>query len=207
MQQAARSRMVAGTAVGVLTALLCVGCSAEIGGSTAVSKDEVAEKGSAALGKKIGREPDDVTCEKDLKAEVGATVRCDLTANGEKQGMTVTAKSVDGGNVKMDFKVDDAPGAGDSAEPTDSASTGAGGDAQSVDKAEVARQGKAALAAQVGREPDAFTCPQDLPAQVKAVIRCELTAEGQRYGVTVTAASVVNGKVDMDFKVDTTPKS
>ncbi|MEK8143453.1 DUF4333 domain-containing protein [Streptomyces sp. M10(2022)] len=74
-----------------------------------MSKEEVAEQASAALGKKVGREPDDVTCEDDLKAEVGETVRCELTVDGEKQGVTATATSVDDDNVEMDFKVDDAP--------------------------------------------------------------------------------------------------
>jgi hypothetical protein len=188
-----------------------------VGGSKKVSKDEVEKQASAALGKQIGAEPDGLTCEDDLKAEVGETVRCELTVNGEKQGMTVTAKSVDGDKVKMGYKVDDAPGADGSTEPaqptrstqpTDVSSAGTGGGgggSQSVDKAEVARQGKAALAAQAGRQPDAFACGQNLPARVNAVVRCQLSADGQQYGVTVTATSVVNGKVNMSFKVDDTP--
>lgn len=72
-------------------------------------------------------------------------------------------------------------------------------------RAEVARQGKAALAAQVGKQPDAFSCPEDLPAKAGATIRCQLADGGTQYGVTVTAKSVVGGKVNMDFKVDETP--
>ncbi|WNI24227.1 DUF4333 domain-containing protein [Streptomyces sp. ITFR-16] len=207
------------TAVGAVAVLLATGCSVSVG-SKEVKKTEVAAQAKTALGKKVGSEPDDVTCEDDLKAEVGATVRCTVTSGGAKLGMTATAKSVDGDKVDMDFKVDDAPGAGgsadlqpsDSARPTyapssdapssDAPSTGA----QSVSRAEVARQGKAALAAQVGREPDAFTCPTDLPARVGAQIRCQLADGGKQYGVTVTATSVVGGQVKMDFKVDTTPK-
>ncbi|MEK8143452.1 DUF4333 domain-containing protein [Streptomyces sp. M10(2022)] len=74
-----------------------------------------------------------------------------------------------------------------------------------MDKAEVARQGKAALAAQAGREPDAFACPQDLPARVNAVVRCQLAVDGKVYGVTATATSVDGGNVKMNFKVDDTP--
>lgn len=128
--------------------------------------------------------------------------------------MTATAASVDGDKVKMDFKVDDAPGAGSSAAPEPTGPTepaqpsgtpSTGGGTQTVDKAEVARQGKAALTAQTGRAPDAFSCPQDLPARVNAVVRCQLAADGKQYGVTVTAASVTNGTVKMNFKVDSTP--
>lgn len=205
MQTSTGSRIVVRAAGALLAVAFAAGCSASVG-SKEVKKDEVAKQASAALGKQVGREPDDVTCEDDLKAEVGATIRCELTADGKKYGMTVTAKSVDGDKVNMDFKVDEAAGAGSSAdpEPSDAASTGADTAGQSVGRAEVARQGKAALTAQVGKAPDAFSCPADLPAKVGATIRCQLASEGKLYGVTVTAKSVVNGKVSMDFKVDDT---
>ncbi|MEV0783247.1 DUF4333 domain-containing protein [Streptomyces sp. NPDC050423] len=207
MQQSTGSRIAVRAAGALLAVAFAAGCSASVG-SKEVSKDEVAKQASAALGKQVGREPDDVTCEDDLKAEVGATIRCTLTDGGKNQGMTVTAKSVDGKKVNMDFKVDDAAGAGSSAdpEPTDAASTGTdtGTGGQSVSRAEVARQGKAALTAQVGKAPDAFSCPEDLPAKAGAVVRCRLVSEGKQYGVTVTAKSVLNGKVSMDFKVDDT---
>ncbi|HEY9327225.1 MAG TPA: DUF4333 domain-containing protein [Streptomyces sp.] len=201
MQTSTGSRIVVRAAGALLAVAFAAGCSVSVG-SKEVKKDEVAKQASAALGKQVGREPDDVTCEDDLKAEVGATIRCELTAEGKKYGMTVTAKSVDGDKVNMDFKVDEAKGGGASAEPTDAASTGTGGGGQSVNRAEVARQGKAALTAQVGKAPDAFSCPADLPAKVGATIRCQLASEGKQYGVTVTAKSVLNGKVSMDFKVD-----
>ncbi|CAM5460747.1 DUF4333 domain-containing protein [Streptomyces fimicarius] len=198
-------------AVGVLAAFLVAGCSVSVGSPKAVSKEEVAKQASAALSKKIGREIDDVTCEDDLKAEAGETTRCELTVGGQKLGMTATATSVDDDKVKMDFKVDDAPDAGGSAapdpseQPSGTPSAGSGGGAQTVDRAEVARQGKAALTAQTGQAPDAFSCPQDLPARVNATIRCQLAADGKQYGVTVTATSVVNGNVKMNFQVDSAP--
>ncbi|MBV7246486.1 DUF4333 domain-containing protein [Streptomyces sp. MW-W600-10] len=210
MQQSARSRIVARAAVGVLAALLVAGCSVSVGSPKAVSKEEVAKQASAALSKKIGREIDDVTCENDLKAKAGETTRCEVTVGGQKQGMTATATSVDDDKVKMDFKVDDAPGAGGSAapdpseQPSGTPSAGGGG-TQTVDKAEVARQGKSALTAQTGQAPDAFSCPQDLPARVNATVRCQLAADGKQYGVTVTATSVVNGTVKMNFQVDSAP--
>ncbi|MEU9201015.1 DUF4333 domain-containing protein [Streptomyces sp. NPDC048332] len=203
MRQSTGSRIVVRAAGALLAVAFAAGCSASVG-SKEVKKDEVAKQASAALGKKVGREPDDVTCEDDLKAEVGASIRCELTDGGKKQGMTATVKSVDGDKVNLDFKVDEAAGAGNSAEPTDAASTGTDAGGQAVNRAEVARQGKAALTAQVGKAPDAFSCSEDLPARVGATIRCQLASEGKQYGVTVTAKSVLNGKVSMDFKVDDT---
>ncbi|MFD0022148.1 DUF4333 domain-containing protein [Streptomyces sp. NPDC058382] len=214
MRQSVRSRTATRAVAGVLTVLFAVGCSASVG-SKVVKKDEVEKQASTALGKKVGRDPDSVTCEDDLKAKAGETVRCTVTVDGKKLGMTATAKTVDGDNVHMDFKVDDDAGAGstadpapsDSAQPTESASTGTGtgGGEQSVDKAEVARQGKAALTAQAGKAPDAFSCPENLPARVNATVRCQLASDGKQYGVTVTATSVLNGQVKMNFKVDDTP--
>lgn len=196
------SRTAVGVVAGTLTVLFAAGCSVSVG-SKEVKKDEVASQASDALAKQTGKKPDDVSCQDDLKAKVGATVRCELTSGGTKYGMTVTAKSVDDDKVQMAFKVDDAPSGGQSSERPDPASSaGASG---AVAKAEVARQGKAALAAQAGRQPDAFSCPEDLPARVGATVRCQLAADGKQYGVTVTAASVDGGKVNMDFKVDETP--
>lgn len=40
---------------------------------------------------------------------------------------------------------------------------------------------------------------------MNAVVRCQLAIDGKQYGVTVTATSVVNGNVKMNFKVDDTP--
>ncbi|MEV5603162.1 DUF4333 domain-containing protein [Streptomyces sp. NPDC052299] len=213
MKQSVRSRTVAGAAAGTLALFFVSGCSFSFGGDLVVKKEEVAKQVSAGLEKQVGRAPEDVTCEDDLKGKVGESVRCTLTDGGKKLGVTATVKSVDGKKVNMDFKVDDNAGAGsgasadpqpsDSAQPSDPA--GADSASGSVDKAEVARQGKAALAAQVGKQPDAFSCPENLPAKVGATIRCQLADSGKQYGVTVTAKSVVGGKVNMDFKVDETP--
>ncbi|WP_408908010.1 DUF4333 domain-containing protein [Streptomyces albidoflavus] len=190
----------------IAAVLLAAGCSVNVSSGGSVGKDEVAKQARTALGEQVGREPDSVTCEDDLKAEKGATVRCELTSDGEKLGLTATTTSVKDGKAQIGFKVDDLPGEGASTtppEPTGTPDDGAG--APAVDKAEVARQGKAALAAQTGRRPDALACQEDLPARVGATVRCQLAADGEQYGVTVTAESVDGGTVRMDFKVDDTP--
>ncbi|MBL3806397.1 MULTISPECIES: DUF4333 domain-containing protein [Streptomyces] len=192
-------------AAGAVAVLLATGCSASVSATGSVSKEEVAKRASAALGEKVGRVPDSVTCEDDLKAEKGATVRCELAVDGEKQGLTATTASVGGGKAEIDFKVDDGPGAGTSAAPEPTGPPNAGAGAPAVDKAEVARQGKAALAARTGRQPDALACQEDLPARVGATVRCQLAADGEQYGVTVTAKSVDGDDVRMDFAVDDSP--
>jgi Domain of unknown function (DUF4333) len=73
-----------------------------------VNKNDVAKSISDQLTQQFGRTPD-VTCPDDLKGDVGATTRCQLTDQGTTYGVTVTVNSVDGGDVKYSFKVDDQP--------------------------------------------------------------------------------------------------
>jgi hypothetical protein len=74
-----------------------------------VNKDDVAKSISDQLAQQFGRAPENVTCPDNLKGDVGATTRCRLTDQGATYGVTVTVTSVDGGDVKYDFKVDDQP--------------------------------------------------------------------------------------------------
>ncbi|MGH1562109.1 DUF4333 domain-containing protein [Mumia sp. DW29H23] len=97
---AARTAMLLST-----VALLVAGC-----GGGAVKASEVEEKAEQALGAQVGTTPN-ISCPDDLEAEKGATVRCELTVDGDDTayGVTVTAASVDGSTVNMDFKVDETP--------------------------------------------------------------------------------------------------
>lgn len=74
-----------------------------------------------------------------------------------------------------------------------------------VDAAEVAEKSSAMLAEQVGETPDDFTCSEDLPAEVGAEIRCDLTHGGETLGVTVTTTEVDGSDVKWDIKVDDAP--
>ena len=74
-----------------------------------------------------------------------------------------------------------------------------------VDSGEVAEQASRELEQQVGRAPDDLTCSEDLPAEIDASIRCELTDSGQTYGVTVTTTSAEGSDVEFDILVDEQP--
>jgi hypothetical protein len=91
------------TAVAALTVM---GSAAGCGGAT-VSKQETADKISQSLEKQVGRRPDSVTCPEDLPAEVGKSVRCELSAGGQKLGVTAKVKSVEGGRAQFDVQVDE----------------------------------------------------------------------------------------------------
>ncbi|WP_150245406.1 DUF4333 domain-containing protein [Nocardiopsis quinghaiensis] len=81
---------------------------------------------------------------------------------------------------------------------------GIGGPA-AVDADQVAQRSSEMLTEQIGQAPDGFTCPEDLPAEVDAEIRCELTHGGESLGVTVTTTSVDGDDVQWDVQVDEAP--
>lgn len=95
-------------------------------------------------------------------------------------------------------------GADEATEATDEGG-GTGGEPAAVPADEVARQAAAVLEEQVGQAPDDLTCPEDLPAEVGASIRCDLTAGGRILGVTITATAVEGTNVDFDVVVDEQP--
>ena len=65
-------------------------------------------QGARGADREVGAEPESVECDGDLPAEVGATLRCVLTApNGEQVGLTVTATEVADDDVSFDILVDD----------------------------------------------------------------------------------------------------
>ncbi|MFI6575943.1 DUF4333 domain-containing protein [Nocardiopsis sp. NPDC050513] len=211
MRRIPRHRIIAGVALGALPLLLSTGCSFNfsVGGPSAVDADQVAERSSEMLAEEIGQTPDDLTCSEDLPAEVGAEIRCELTHGGETLGVTVTTTSVDGDDVQWDVQVDEAPTHDTASEGTSGDET-AGGDTGvanggTVPAEQVAQQSSAQLEATVGQAPDDFTCPQGLPAQVGAEIRCTLVDGGVNYGVTVTTTSVDGDNVQWDIQVDEQP--
>lgn len=97
------------TGAAMLAALLVLSaCSFSLGGKS-MDQAEVEKKISAALKEQVGTAPDKVVCPGDLKAEKGTKMRCVLTADGTRYGVTVTVTSVKGDTVNFGIKVDDTP--------------------------------------------------------------------------------------------------
>lgn len=72
--------------------------------------DEVGERAEDALAGRIGTRPA-VTCTDGLPAEVGAEIRCTLTAGNDptRYGVTLTVTAVEADDVRFDVEVDDEP--------------------------------------------------------------------------------------------------
>lgn len=93
------------------TALLLSGaCSFSFSlGSASVDGEELARVVETQLAAEVGQHPESVTCPEDLPARVGAEVRCELDSGDGVYGVTVTATSVEDGDVKFDIVVDETP--------------------------------------------------------------------------------------------------
>ena len=85
------------------------GCPTAVAQTVTVDKEAVASAVSDQLAKQVGRPPDSVTCPEDLQGVVGAELRCELVADNDTYGLTVTVTSVKGTTVNFDIAVDDQP--------------------------------------------------------------------------------------------------
>ena len=113
-------------------------------------------------------------------AEVGSQANCEMSVKSQKFNVNVTVTAITGDKANFDM-------------------------VETVDKDEVAKDISDRLAQQI-RRPDSVTCPDNLKGAVGATLRCELTDQGQTYGMTVTVTDVTGGDVNFDYKVDDQPK-
>lgn len=75
-----------------------------------MSEAELEKQSTEALTEMAGERPADVDCPGPIKAKVGETARCVLTArDGGQIGMTVTIDSYDNGRVHFNVQVDETP--------------------------------------------------------------------------------------------------
>jgi hypothetical protein len=172
----ARMILVSGAMAGLIVGM--AGCSS---GPKVVSKGDVANQITSKMTDASGNKPDSVSCPDDLKAQVGAQLNCEMKVKGQTFNVNVTVSSVKGDQANFDM-------------------------VETVDKNQVASQISDQLAEQVGRKPDSVACPDNLKGTEGATLRCELTDQGQAYGVTVTVTGVQGGAVNFNYKVDETPK-
>jgi hypothetical protein len=171
-----RTLVVSGVSAGLM--LGTAGCSFHVSSSSShsVSKTDVVSQITAKMTGSTGK-PDSATCPGDLDAKVGAQLNCKMKFKDKDYDVNVTVTSVNGDDVKFDL-------------------------AEMVDKDQVASRVSDNLAQQVGQPPDSVTCPGSLKGVVGTTLRCELTNDSKKYGMTVTVTSVDIPQVYFDYKVD-----
>lgn len=69
--------------------------------SADVSAGQLQDMLSNQMASQGGSPPDSVVCPSDLSADLGASVTCAVTKNGETRGVTVTVASLDNGQVGL----------------------------------------------------------------------------------------------------------
>ena len=94
-------------------AALLTGCSGSIDvGSTTLDQEAVEEEAATQLAETVdnGVVPD-ISCPDDLDSEVGATMTCELTVEGDTDvyPVTIEVTAVEDGNASFDVQVGDDP--------------------------------------------------------------------------------------------------
>jgi hypothetical protein len=78
-------------------------------------------------------------------------------------------------------------------------SAGPGIATASVGAAELQEMISSQFASQGGLVPDAVSCPGGLAPELGASVTCAVTMSGETRGITITVASVDNGKVSLSM--------
>ena len=157
------TRMVVATLVGLLPVAGCEGRELDDARLVSTLRAQLDRQGVRA---------DDLSCP-DLPAQVGSSVRCTFTVDGQPVDAVATVSSVDGATVTYDVRTEARPVARD-----------------------VLERSVARTLATAGAPAGTATCSGDLPAQVGAVVTCTLTGADGAGAWTVRTTSVTGGKID-----------
>jgi hypothetical protein len=92
----------------VLAAGLAAGCGDD---TNTVSQAEVEQQAAAELAAAVGADEPNISCPGDLEAEVGATMECDLSVEGDDAvyPVYVEVTSVEGDTANFSVEVGDQP--------------------------------------------------------------------------------------------------
>lgn len=99
-------RALSGALLAPTALVVLAGC----GSTPEVSATEAAAQIADQLEAEVGQRPDEVRCPGDLVAEVGASMRCELSDMNVTYGIEITITEVTDGVATFDIRVDDTPG-------------------------------------------------------------------------------------------------
>jgi hypothetical protein len=169
MSRVRRTLAVAGLVVALGTGL--AGCS------STVPKEDVA----SAIGGQLtaqGTPAGQVTCPEDLNAEVGETVRCEFTVDGQPVDAVAKVTSIEGDRANFDITTEARPVAKD------------------LLSQKVGEQ----VAQQLGVQLDSTECSGDLQPQVNDSVTCTVSSAGETLDVLVTVTSVDGGLINYSLE-------
>jgi Domain of unknown function (DUF4333) len=168
-----------GAAPTVLLATLLAGLVA-CGGAAPVDRGTVARKIGEALVKQhvAGR---DVACPSDLPAEVGRSVKCGFSVDGQPVDAVVTVRSPNGGadgGPQLEIVTEARPIARDL----------------------LARKVKEQLATQTAVRVASAVCDGDLAPTPRATQRCTVSGPDGSMTLTVTVTTVTGGRISYSIE-------
>jgi hypothetical protein len=155
----------------VVTAAIALGTGAC---SSVVPKDDVASAAGTELQKKGVTIDAGVTCPGDLDAEVGKTVRCEFTSDGQPVDAVASVTSVDGGKANFDIATEARP----------------------IPQALLERKIGEQIGQNAGVVIENSACTGDLPPRVSESVTCTLTSGGEIVDFTVTVTAVDGGAIN-----------
>jgi hypothetical protein len=140
--------------------------------SSTVPKDDVATAISGKLTEQ-GITATGVTCPGDLDAEVGKTVRCEFTVEGQPVDAIATVTSIQGDKANFDISTEARP----------------------VAKALLDKKVAELVAQQAQTTVDSADCAGDLAPTVGASTTCKVTGGGESVDLKPTVTSVDGGLI------------
>lgn len=147
-----------------------------------MDRADVEQTLAAALEEETGTKPDKIECPGDLKGKLDTTMECTLTNAGAEYAVELTVTTVNGLDVRFDYKV---------------ASTAKDGSTPEVTAGETMLEDRGLQ--HLGRggrpTPNKIDCPGDLAGKVGEMMRCTLSAGTDEIGV---AGTVTGGRRNLD---------
>jgi Domain of unknown function (DUF4333) len=146
--------------------------------SSTVPKDDVA----SAIGGKLteqGIAANGVTCPEDLDAEVGKTVRCEFTVDGQPVDAVATVTSLQGDQANFDITTEARP----------------------VAKALLDQKVAEQVAQELQTDVDGADCSGDLAPEVGKSVTCTVTGGGESIDLNVSVTSVDGGLINYSLEL------
>jgi hypothetical protein len=145
--------------------------------SSTVPKDDVARTIGGKLTEQ-GITASGVTCPDDLEAEVGKTVRCEFTVEGQPVDAVAKVTSIQGDQANFDITTEARP----------------------VAKALLEKKVSDQVTQQAGVAVESAECAGDLAPTVDAKTTCKVTGGGESLDLDVTVTSVDGGAVNYQLQ-------
>jgi hypothetical protein len=145
--------------------------------SNVVPKDDVAKTIGAKLTEQ-GVANNGVTCPEDLEAEVGKTLRCEFTADGQPVDAVAKVTSIQGDQANFDITTEARP----------------------VAKALLDKKVAEQVSQQLQTTVDGADCAGDLAPTVGASTTCKVSGGGESIDLKATVTSVEGGAVNYQLE-------